>query len=78
MVCSSDPNKFLFSGTFYLYAGLSLLGMITVGLLLPETKNKTLEQVEELFMSKEYKRKHKIPRLFATDNAAFEIPDMQK
>ena len=36
-------------GTFWLYTGISLLGWIFIFLLLPETKGRKLEQVEELF-----------------------------
>ncbi|XP_021343197.1 proton myo-inositol cotransporter-like isoform X2 [Mizuhopecten yessoensis] len=59
-------------GTFYLFAGISLVGLISIGCILPETKNKTLEEVHELFMSEEYKAQHHAPRLYATDNLAFE------
>ena len=62
-----------FAGTFYLFCGISALGMIVLYFLLPETKNKTLEEVEELFMSEEYKRKHKQPKKYAEkDNPAFD------
>jgi len=37
------------SGAFLFYAGLSVLGLIFVALLLPETKGKSLEDIEELF-----------------------------
>lgn len=46
-------------GTFYLFAGISFIGMVVMFVLLPETKDKTLEEVEELFMSASYKAKHK-------------------
>ncbi|KAL3853170.1 hypothetical protein ACJMK2_016735 [Sinanodonta woodiana] len=46
-------------GTFWLFCGISLLGFIWLFFMLPETKNKTLEEVEELFMSEEYKKLHK-------------------
>ena len=36
-------------GTFWLYTGIALLGWIFIFLLLPETKGRSLEQVEELF-----------------------------
>jgi len=36
-------------GAFYLYSGFALLGIIFIGLCLPETKGKQLEEVEELF-----------------------------
>ena len=36
-------------GTFWLYTGISILGWLFIFLLLPETKGRTLEQVEGLF-----------------------------
>ncbi|OWF39315.1 proton myo-inositol cotransporter-like [Mizuhopecten yessoensis] len=36
-------------GTFCLYAGMALIGVVTLGFLLPETKGKSLEEVEGLF-----------------------------
>ena len=36
-------------GTFWLYTGMAILGWIFIFLLLPETKGRSLEQVEELF-----------------------------
>ncbi|XP_033744927.1 proton myo-inositol cotransporter-like isoform X1 [Pecten maximus] len=59
-------------GTFFLFAGISLIGLITIAAILPETKNKTLEEVQELFMSKEYKSQQHTPGQYATDNMAFE------
>lgn len=60
-------------GTFYLFCGISLVGMITLYFILPETRNKTLEEVEELFMSKEYKEKHRTQKKYeAADNQAFD------
>ncbi|XP_069142461.1 proton myo-inositol cotransporter-like isoform X2 [Argopecten irradians] len=59
-------------GTFYLFGGISLIGLITIAAILPETKNKTLEEVQELFMSEEYKSLHHKPQQYATDNLAFE------
>ena len=37
------------SGAFYLYAGLAALGLIILIFLLPETKGKTLEEMESVF-----------------------------
>ena len=39
----------LFSGTYWLFVGISTLGFIFFGLLLPETKGKKLEDVDQLF-----------------------------
>ena len=36
-------------GAFYLYTGIALLGFFTFLWLLPETKGKSLEEVEQLF-----------------------------
>ncbi|XP_076453688.1 proton myo-inositol cotransporter-like [Babylonia areolata] len=36
-------------GAFWMFTGLSLLGLLFFVLLVPETRNKSLEQVEELF-----------------------------
>ena len=35
--------------------------------ILPETKDRTLEEVEELFMSEEYKRQHAHPAKYRSD-----------
>ncbi|GFR94259.1 proton myo-inositol cotransporter [Elysia marginata] len=39
-------------GTFWLFAGITVLGVVFMVFLLPETKDKTLEEVEQLFMNK--------------------------
>ncbi|CAH1782785.1 unnamed protein product, partial [Owenia fusiformis] len=36
-------------GTFWLYAGITLLGLVFLGVVLPETKGRSLEEVEGLF-----------------------------
>lgn len=38
-----------FLGTFWLYAGLAFVGLLIIGFTLPETKGKSLEEVEGLF-----------------------------
>ena len=35
--------------TFWMYAGLGVLGLVFMVLLVPETKGRKLEEVEELF-----------------------------
>lgn len=40
-------------GTFFLFCGICILGTLFTVIFLPETKNKSLEEVEELFMTKE-------------------------
>ena len=42
---------------FYFYLGICCIGFTFLFFLLKETKNKTLEEVQELFMSKKYKAK---------------------
>ena len=37
------------AGTFWLYAGLATAGMLFLGFFLPETKGKSLEEVEGVF-----------------------------
>ena len=37
------------AGTFWLYAGLAILGLLFLVFFLPETKGKSLEEVEGLF-----------------------------
>jgi len=39
-------------GTFYLYTGLAFSGLVVFYFILPETKGKTLEEMEELFQKK--------------------------
>lgn len=48
--------------------------------ILPETKNKTLEEVEELFMSKEYKamRDQEQKKKYAMDNNGYSELDGSK
>ena len=41
--------KLHFLGAFYFYAGLALLGLIFIIIDLPETRGKSLEEVEGLF-----------------------------
>ena len=50
------------SGTYWLYFGICCLGLTFMFVLLKETKNKSLEEVQELFMSKEYKAKLALER----------------
>ena len=38
-----------FPGAFWLYTGFGVVGVVFVILLVPETKGKTLEEVENLF-----------------------------
>ena len=40
---------FTIQGVYWAYAGFCMLGFLFVYLLLPETKGKTLEEIEDLF-----------------------------
>lgn len=46
--CRFNPIN-VFAGTFWLYAGLAFVGVIIIGFTLPETKGRSLEEVEGLF-----------------------------
>ena len=41
--------KLLFQGAFYLYTGITVIGFFIFSWILPETKGKGLEEVEQLF-----------------------------
>ena len=41
------------TGAFLIYFGFALLGLIYFSIYLPETKGKTLEEIEKLFQDKE-------------------------
>ena len=41
----------LFPGTFWLFFGICAVGTLFVTFCLPETRGKTLEEMEQLFMS---------------------------
>ena len=41
--------KLLFQGAFYLYTGITVIGFFIFAWILPETKGKSLEEVEQLF-----------------------------
>ncbi|CAL1541422.1 unnamed protein product [Lymnaea stagnalis] len=43
-------------GTFWLFAAFTVVGVVFMVVLLPETRNKTLEEVEQLFMTSRQKR----------------------
>ncbi|XP_041348552.1 proton myo-inositol cotransporter-like [Gigantopelta aegis] len=44
-------------GTFWLYAGACVCGFIAIAIFLPETKQKTLEEMEQIFLSKKERKK---------------------
>jgi facilitated trehalose transporter len=50
-------------GTFFFYTRCTLLSAIFVYFLLPETKCKTLEEIEQIFSSNRYKNIKSIYRL---------------
>ncbi len=45
-------SKYGYSSMFYLFAGFTVVYFLTVSFLLPETKGKTLEEIEALFEAK--------------------------
>ena len=47
------------AGTFWVYSGICLLGFIFIAIKLPETKGKSLEEIENTFHHKEHKEIHK-------------------
>nr|KAG5696434.1 hypothetical protein BaRGS_020971 [Batillaria attramentaria] len=49
-------------GTFWLFAGICVLGLTFTIIFVPETRNKSLEEVEELFMTKEKREQHRRER----------------
>ncbi len=45
-----DTSSFSISkGTFYLYTGIACLGFVLFAWILPETKGKTLEDMQQIF-----------------------------
>lgn len=56
---NSMVNALTIQGTYWVYAGISFLGFLFVYFLLPETKGKTLEEIEAIFN----KDKHNYERI---------------
>ncbi|KAJ2006551.1 hypothetical protein H4R26_001316 [Coemansia thaxteri] len=58
------------SGTFWLYAGVLLVGLCLVYLVVPETKGLRLEDVQQLFMGshRPYRRKVSVPKNVVEDD----------
>ena len=52
-------------GTFFLFTGICVLGALFTLVFVPETKNKSLEEVEELFMTPELRKQHERERMAA-------------
>ncbi|XP_076447310.1 proton myo-inositol cotransporter-like [Babylonia areolata] len=64
-------------GTFFLFTGICVLGLLFTVVFVPETKNKSLEEVEELFMTPAAREKSRQSReasreVIQMDNHAFE------
>ncbi|XP_048739777.1 proton myo-inositol cotransporter-like isoform X1 [Ostrea edulis] len=58
-------------GTFFLYAGTSFVGFVTLYFLLPETKNRSLEEIEQLFMTEAYRARRESQRQYNVQSAAY-------
>lgn len=43
-------DNFWFSGAFYVYGGVCVLAIIFIAKLVPETKGKTLEEIQAMMM----------------------------
>ncbi|KAH9489110.1 hypothetical protein Btru_042220 [Bulinus truncatus] len=56
-------------GTFWLFAAITVVGVVFMVLLLPETKNKTLEEVEQLFMTSRQREELAEERVGIADGA---------
>lgn len=54
----SLTNAITRAGTFWLYAGITLLSTVYVYFALPETKGKSLEDIENIFIERTYTRKN--------------------
>ncbi|KAL8567494.1 hypothetical protein ACOMHN_010085 [Nucella lapillus] len=63
-------------GTFWMFTGFSLLGLLFFVLLVPETRNKSLEQVEELFLTSLQLHRPRVQRA-KTELKPAESPDAQ-
>lgn len=68
-------------GTFYFFTGCTLLSVVFVYFLLPETKGKTLEEMEQLFESKSAGRRQDIndavnSRIFNVTNECYYLQDI--
>jgi len=48
-ICVKRTIWFLFLGTFWMYLGFSVVGLVFLCLTLPETKGKNLEEIEGIF-----------------------------
>ena len=60
-----------------MFSGISFVGLIILFFILPETKDRSLEEVEELFMSKEYKKKLKAQSEKHVTEWGFALNDMK-
>jgi Sugar (and other) transporter len=56
-------GHFGYSTMFFFWAGCTVISFVTAAFFLPETKGKTLEEIEEYFETAERKRGRASPRL---------------
>lgn len=67
----SQHLELIYTGTFFLYAGTSFVGFVTLYFLLPETKNRSLEEIEQLFMTEAYRARRESQRQYNVQSAAY-------
>ena len=70
-MCGKELTILSFIATFWLYFVICLVGLVFVILMLPETKGKTLEEVQELFMSREYKERQDRQKNYTSTDTKF-------
>ena len=53
-------SSIIISGTFFLFGTVTAIGTFILYVILPETRGLNLEDVQQLFMSKEYRKKQQL------------------
>lgn len=51
-------DAFTLNGTFWLYSAVAIIGCITLYFTLPETENKTLEEIQSFFNKSKSEQQH--------------------